>query len=407
MYLIGDIPRKWAKLRANEECMVCYCHDLTRFTWKKFNERINKLANGLINLGIKKGEHIAILMENNHEYIELYYATAKTGIIAVPLNYRLTPKNLIHVINHSDSICLIFEPKYKEQVNKIKADLKNVRLIISTLERVDNFEFYEDIIDKNSSEEPKVDINEDDLVYIFYTGGTTGFPKGVMLSHRSLLTWVMDTIILSTQDPSLKVWAGDTTLFILPAFHISIWPVFVFHYIGAKVIMSNKAVDIGFSLDIISKEKVTHMNAVPTIYYFLLNFPGIEKFDLSNIKWFSYAGAPFPTEQLKKCLEIIGSKFTNGLGATEGGPWAALLSHEHKVEGPEANLLKSVGTETMLCEVKILDENGDEVEEGEIGEVVVKTKATMLGYWKNFEKNNEIMKAVAQACAGENLLLNW
>ncbi len=134
------------------------------------------------------------------------------------------------------------------------------------------------------------------------------------------------------------------------------------------------------------------MNAVPTIYYYLLNFPGLEDYDLSSVKWFSYAGAPFPTEQLKKCIELIGPKFTNGLGATEGGPWAALLAYQHKVDGPETRLLRSVGTETIMCETKIVDELGNEVKEGEVGELIVKTKATMLGYWKDPEKTNLVIK---------------
>lgn len=394
MYTLGDIPRKWARLYPNKEAIVCYAHGEVRYTWKEFNERINRLANSLLKMGIKRGDHVAILMENCHRYIELYYAMAKAGIIPVPLNFRLHPNELKYIIENSESIGLIVESEYKEVAVKLKPELKNVKYYISTIDRIEGMEYYEDLIKKGSPEDPRIEIDENEMVFLLYTGGTTGLPKGVMLSHRNILNWVIDALLLGLGDPKTRATPDDATVFILPAFHISVWPVFVHHFIGAKAIMIRRPTELKLILEAIQKEKATHMNAVPTVYFLLLYTPDLKKYDLSSIRWFSYAGAPFPEEVLKKCIEVFGPIFAQGLGATEGGPWTFLLPGEHVLEGPESvtKKLRSAGRESVLCEAKILDEKGNEVRPGEIGELVVKTKSTMLGYWKNPEKTAEVLR---------------
>lgn len=394
MYTLGDIPRKWAKLYPNKEAMVCYAHGEVRYTWREFNERINRLANSLLKMGIKRGDHVAILMENCHRYIELYYAMAKAGIIPVPLNFRLHPNELKYIIENSESIGLIVESEYKNVATSLRPELKRVKHYISAIERIDGMNFYEDLIEKGSSDEPRIEIDENEMVFLLYTGGTTGLPKGVMLSHRNILNWVIDALLLGLGDPKTRASPDDSTVFILPAFHISVWPVFVHHYIGAKAIMIRRPTELNLILEVIQKEKATHMNAVPTIYFLLVYMPDLKKYDLSSIRWFSYAGAPFPEEVLKKCVEVFGPIFAQGLGATEGGPWTFLLPGEHVLEGPESvtKKLRSAGRESTLCEAKIMDEKGNEVKLGEIGELAVKTKSTMLGYWKNPEKTSEVLK---------------
>lgn len=393
MYTLADIPRKYAKRRPDKEAIVCYAHGEIRYTWKEFNERINRLANSLLDMGIKKGEHVAILMENCHRYIELYYAMAKAGIIPVPLNFRLHPNELKYIIEDSEAIGLVVEPEYKEVAETLKPELKNVKHYISAIEKIEGMEFYEDLIEKGSPSEPDTEIDENELAILLYTGGTTGLPKGVMLSHRNLINWCLDCILSGLDDPHTTPSPDDSTVFILPAFHISVWPVFLHHYLGGKAIMIRRPTELKLILEVIEKEKATHMNAVPTIYFLLILMPDLKKYDLSSIKWWSYAGAPFPTELLKQAIKIFGTNFSQGLGATEGGPWTILPPRDHVLKGTEEDKrISSAGKESVLCEVKILDDEGKEVPLGEIGEVVVKTKSTMMGYWKNPEKTAEVIK---------------
>ncbi len=376
-----------------EECMVCTVYN-RRFTWREFNERINRLANALIDLGVKKGELVGILMENNHVYFECYYAMAKVGIIPVPLNFRWNSKELKYALDQSDVIGLVLETKFKKSIDDILPEIPKVKIIIGVGEFLEGTYSYEQLLEKSISSEPDVEINEDDLCFLIYTGGTTGFPKAAMIHHKNIMNTIIDTLItMATQDPNWAVIEDFSTLFILPAFHISVWPVFLLHFIGGKVIVSNRPTEWAFLLDIIQTEKVKHINAVPTIYYYLLNFPDIKKYDISSLKMLTYAGAPFPISQLKDCINILSSKFAQGLGATEGLPWTMLFTFDHDLNNPK-NLTRicSCGRETLLSQVKICAENGEEVPIGEIGDLVVKTKSMMSGYWKDPVKTGEVMK---------------
>lgn len=373
--------------------MVCTVYN-RRFTWKEFNERINRLANALIDLGTKKGEMVGILMDNSHVYFECYYAMAKAGIIPVPFNYRWNSTELKYAIDQSDVIGLMLEPKFKKSIDEILPEIPQVKFIIGVGEQLEGTYAYEELLEKSSPSEPDVEINEDDLCFLIYTGGTTGFPKAAMIHHRNIMNTVLDTLLtISTQDPAWAVVEDLSTLFILPAFHISMWPVFLLHFMGGKVIVSNRPTEMAVLLDIIQTEKVKHMNAVPTIYYYLLNFHDTKNYDISSLRLLTYAGASFPNAQLKACINVLGTKFGQGLGATEGMPWTMSFTFDHDLNNPK-NLtrMSSCGRETLLTQAKICDENGEEVPIGEIGELVVKTKSIMSGYWKDPVKTEEVMK---------------
>ena len=232
-------------------------------------------------------------------------------------------------------------------------------------------ELYEDLLTKNSPEEPPVDITEDDVALLMYTGGTTGLPKGAVLTHRNQVNWVVDgTLTLTLQGNTIT--KDDSTLYVLPAFHISYRPIIMYHFLGLKVVMVRRP-DLVTIMQIIQNEKITHMNAVPTVYFWLVNHPDLKKYDLSSITNFGWACARFPYEVLKQCVEVLGPVFTSGLGATEGGPWATLSKQDHVIEGSdlEKNRIKSVGRPTLLCDIKIVDDKGNEVKQGEVGELLV------------------------------------
>lgn len=394
MYTIGDIPRKWAKLNPNKESIICYSHGETRITWKELNERVFRLASSLLKMGLQKGDHIAIFMDNNHQYMELYYAMAVTGIIPIPLNTRLNKNEIKYIIQNSQAIGIVIEPKYENVLNSIKPGLKEIQYYISAVEKIEGMKFYEDLIKEGLPEDPEIGIDEKDTFFICYTGGTTGLPKGVMLSHRNMMNWFIDAVLCAYNEPNIRFTQDDSTLLVLPAFHISVWPAFLFNFMGAKVILIDKASDIDLILKTMEKEKVAHMNAVPTIYFLIVHHPELDRYDLSHLKWLSYAGAAFPTEILKKCIDKFGPIFSQGLGATEGGPWSVLYTHDHiSGESLDQNKrLRSAGRETFLCEMKIVNEQGNELEAGEIGELIVKTKSTMIGYWNNPEKTEEVIK---------------
>ena len=379
MYVLGDIPRKHARLDTDKECLVC---EDTRLTWSKLNERVNRLANGLASLGVSKDTKVAILALNCHKYIEAYYATAKLGAVAVPLNFRLSPEELTYVINHSDSEVLMVGGDLLAVAREILPGLKGVKAKITLDEPAEDWTDYETLLEESSPAEPDVDVDEDDLCQLQYTGGTTGLPKGVMLPHRNYMTSVIGMGLANLFEP------GDATLQVLPIFHTAWWPILVHHCAGGKGVII-KRFDFDDILGLVQKERVTHINMVPILLSWILDFPGLDSYDVSSIKYLSYAGAPMPADVMRRCIDKFGPIFQQGYGLTEAAPLVTMLMQEDqsRLEGPEelTRRISSAGRESLVTEVRLVDEDDREVEVGEIGEIAVRGKNIMKGYWKDPE----------------------
>ncbi len=386
MIVLGDIPRKHARLDPQRECLVC---EQTRLTWKDLNDRVNRLANGLARLGVSKEAKVAVLSLNCHKYIEIYYATAKLGAVAVPLNFRLSPDELVYVIDHSDSEILMVGQELMPVVKQIIPKLKGIRERISLHHGEEGWTDYEKLLESSSPEEPEVEVDEDDLCQLQYTGGTTGLPKGVMLTHRNYLTAAIGMGLANLFDPN------DATLQVLPIFHTAWWPILVHHCAGAKGVIV-KRFDFNEILSLAERERVTHINMVPVLFSWLLDFPDLDKYDLSSIKYFTYAGAPMPAELMKRCIAKFGPIFQQGYGLTEAAPLATILKEEDqcRLEGPPelTRRISSAGRESLVTEVRVVDENDKEVEVGQVGEIVVRGKNIMKGYWKDPDLTAETMR---------------
>ncbi|HEY5501790.1 MAG TPA: long-chain-fatty-acid--CoA ligase [Candidatus Anoxymicrobiaceae bacterium] len=379
MYVLGDIPRKHARLEPDKECLVC---EDTRLTWSRLNERVNRLANGLASLGVRKDTKVAILALNCHKYIEAYYATAKLGAVAVPLNFRLSPEELTYVINHSDAEVLMAGRDLLGVAQEIMPTPEGVKARISLDDPAEGWTDYETLLEESSPAEPEVEVDEDDLCQLQYTGGTTGLPKGVMLTHRNYMTSVIGMGLANLFEP------GDATLQVLPIFHTAWWPILVHHCAGGKGVII-KRFDFDDILGLVQKEGVTHINMVPILFSWILDFPGLDSYDVSSIKYLSYAGAPMPADLMRRCIDKFGPIFQQGYGLTEAAPLVTMLMQEDqsRLEGPEelTRRISSAGRESLVTEVKLVDEEDREVEVGEIGEIAVRGKNIMKGYWKDPE----------------------
>lgn len=384
MYTLGDIPRKGAQIYPDNLAVV---FEDIRLTFKELNNRVNQLANAFWGLKFKKGDRVCIMADNCSEYVEIYYAAAKSGISITPINTRLAKDEIIHIINDSEANGCLVGDGYEEIITAIIPDLMNIEHWVSLHNDTKGFISYDSLITDASAEEPDVIIDEDDMVMLMYTGGTTGLPKGVMLSHRNFMTGILAAGLLSPISPE------DSTCFVLPIFHVSSWPVFLLHLSGGKVVINRKP-DLGEILRLIQDEKCTHMNLVPTIYGWLLQYPEIDQYDLSSLKMLSYAGSPFPPEVLKQCILKFGDIFMQGYGSTEtcGGAVTALLAKDHKLKGPESKYLASAGFTSPCAELKVVDENNQRVPVGEVGEICVKGKHVMMGYWKNESLTKQVLK---------------
>ncbi len=384
MYTLGDIPRKSALNFPDKEAIV---FEQTRLTYEKLNHRINRLANALAKMGCRSGDRLTVLAENTHKYLEVYFAAAKMGLSVTPLNFRLSDDEIIHIVNDSEASCFFIGDTYEERVSKMHDRLQAINAWITFDSQSPGFIFYEDMLKDASDKEPDVEVDEDDLTVLMYTGGTTGLPKGVMLSHRNIMTGVISANLMS------NITSEDATCFVLPLFHVSFWPAFCLLLAGGKVAINRKP-DLNEILRIIQDERCTHMNAVPTVYGWLLQFGNVEGYDLSSLKLLSYAGSPFPPEVLKQCMEKFGLIFAQGYGATEtaGGAISLLRNEDHAVSGSKAKLLVSAGKASLCAEIRIVDESGLALPFNAIGEIAVKGRHVMMGYWKNPEMTEKALR---------------
>lgn len=386
MRVLSDIPRKYARLEPERECLVC---GDVRLTWRQLNERVNRLSHGLEELGVTKGTKVAVLAFNCHRYVEIYYATSKLGAVAVPLNFRLSHDELKYVINHSDAEVLMAGADLMEAAREIMPELSNIRQRVTLDGPEEGWVDYEELLARSSDAEPGVDVDENDLCQLQYTGGTTGLPKGVMLTHRNYITAAIGMGLANYFE------AGDATLQVLPIFHTAWWPILVHHCAGGKGVIV-KRFDFNEILTIAQEERVTHINMVPILFSWILDFPDLDKFDLSGIKYLTYAGAPMPADLMKRLIERFGPIFQQGYGLTEAAPLVSILKEEDqcRLEGPEelTRRISSAGRESVVTEVKLVDEEDNTVPVGEIGEIAVRGANVMKGYWKDPELTGKALR---------------
>jgi acyl-CoA synthetase (AMP-forming)/AMP-acid ligase II len=387
MYTLGDIPRNGA---INFPDRIAVVFEGARYTYLEFNGRINRFSNALVKLGFKKGDRVAVMADNCLKYLEAYFAAAKIGMSVTPVNVRLGDNEVTFIVNDCEATVFIAGDGYEDRAVMIKGKKSGIKIWISFDNPVQGFQAYEDMLKKASDEEPDpdtYDVDEDDLAILMYTGGTTGIPKGVMLSHRNAL---VSGIASALQGGVTK---DDSTCFVLPIFHVSWWPILVMLLVGGKVCINRKPnLDMIFKL--IEDEKCTHMNLVPTIYGWMVDYPNVEKYDLSSLKLLTYAGSPFPVEILKRCIRKFGNMFAQGYGATEtsGAPVSMLAAQDHFLEGDKSKYLSSAGKPSICSRVKIVDEEDSTLGPGEIGEICARGEHIMMGYWKNPELSAKVLK---------------
>ena len=365
-----------------------------KFTYREFNTRVNCITNALLDMGIKKGDRVSIITQNCNQSMEMYFAAAKGGMIICPVDFRLREREMSHVINHVAANTVIFGEEYTGIINSIQPQLKTIRNYIcigsANGEHKKNIYDYEDLIVSSSSEEPDVAVSDDDLFAILFTSGTTGLPKGVMLTHKNLLSISTNMVI------SLGIKPDDKNIVITPLFHgAAIWPMLTHFYMGATT-GTMRTFDVKRLLELIQKEKITNFNSVPTIILRLLNYPHLKEYDLSSLRWVVYGGAPMPVELTHRALDIFGDLllFTQIYGQTESFVAALLPQEDHYISDSEVKKrrLGSCGRQIINTEARVVSEDGNDVSPGQIGEIITRSDCVMKGYWKMPEETSKVIK---------------
>jgi long-chain acyl-CoA synthetase len=363
-------------------------------SWREFDERTRKLAAGLAGLGLQKGDRLALLTLNSFRYLETYYAAARLGLVVVPLNIRFSPQEIVYSLTDSDSVALMVDDLFAPLVAKARDTLPDLKHYIhwGKGDTPDGLISYEGLVDagKDWHSLEEADSDPEDLAGIFYTGGTTGFPKGVMLSHKNLVTNAFHV----AQAGKDSYHDGDRYLHVAPMFHLADGAsTYAVTMVGGTHVFMPMFDPVKF-LECVQRDKVTAVLLVPTMINALLQIPGISDYDLSSWRFLLYGASPIPVEVLKKAMQTFPCKFAQGYGMTEAAPLLTRLTsaaHEAGMNAPagspEYRRLMSAGQPCLGVQVKVVKPDYTEVKPGEIGEVIARGPNIMKGYWKKADES--------------------
>lgn len=347
-----------------------------RLSYGALYDRGSRLAASLEKLGAIKQDRIGMLSMNSIEYFEFFAAAEIAGFIATPISFRAAAPEIAHLVNDSGTSVLFFEKEYTPMVDGLRASLDGVRLYVCMGGDTPDWALdYEQVIADGSADGPSFRSEPDDLVYLFYTSGTTGRPKGVPMNHRGQVLSARST----ANHPALSL------LQISPAFHVGgRGPSLGAYWVGGKTVLL-KSFDPTAFLETVQQEGINASFMVPAMLIALLDHPDIDEYDLSTLELIMLASTTIPTELLRRGLERFGPVFYLAYGSTEAGGVARLPRHEVRLDGPEevTRRLASVGHFEAEVDGAILADDGNPCPVGVVGEICIYNPHIFLGYWNN------------------------
>lgn len=359
-------------------------------TFRECNQRINKLANGLLSLGIERGDHVGLLMSNSPELIEARFAIAKAGLTMIRLNARDAMETQRYILQHSETAAIFVGKEFGKEMKNIKKRLPRLKHYLALSPPDADFIDYESFLAAHSDREPEVNVNPETLDNIRYTSGTTGRPKGVMMTYKAMQCRLQNFFM----NVNLLIRPDDICLNVAPLTHAAGNIFMPFYFKGATNIVL-KGFDERLVLETIEREKVTAVLLVPTMINRLIDHPRIREFDTSSLRRIFYGTSPFSPTRLEKAISIFGPILQQNYGMAEAiMPLICLHPHEHIPEGDAGSgkRLHSVGRPALGVEVRVVDKRRREVSPGQIGEIIVRGDHMLKGYWKNKKETSKILK---------------
>ena len=385
---IGTLLSKRAAITPDKEAFVEWERQ-RRFSFLELNGRCNRIANALLERGIKPGDRVATLVKNGIEFVESYFAIAKIGAVMVPINWRLVATEIGYILADAGAELLIYDGDFDSTVAELHTSTEHevpcrhwLRCRHQAGETPDWAEDYDQVLKQAGTEEPSVGAWDDDNLFIMYTSGTTGHPKGAVHSHEGML-WSQFTS-MSTTD----MRGDDRYLLALPMFHVGcLNPTSLLVHRGATgVIMRD--LDMPAMFECIDRERISIFMAVPALLQFMLQAPERESSDISSVRWIATGAAPVPVSLLQAWGEL-GVSIHQAYGLTEScGPGTLLLPEDAEAK------VGSCGRPQMHTEAKIVDGAGNTIPMGssEAGELLLAGKHMMKEYWNKPDATAETLK---------------
>lgn len=350
------------------------------YTYQQLNEEVNRLANGILARGYKKGEKAAIFMKNSDHFVIAFYALVKAGLVVVPVNFRLTARETSYILAQSDTVAVFCDVDYESLIGEAMKNISHIKEIIvhEQAKRSSNTSWQAILSDSVS--EPKIEVIATDDAEILFTSGTTGQPKGALFDHQRILN--VNTALIMGSEMNQR----DRLIHLAPLFHSAQLNLFLLTGImlGTTNIIHRDFHPVEV-LKAIEKYKITYFFGVPAMYNALLQVPNYENYDLSSVQKCFYGAAPMAPGLIQYSIKLFGTdQFYNLCGLTEAGPGGIILyPDEHKTK------LGAGGKAMFLTNVRVVDEEMEDVKSGETGEFIIKGETVMKEYYKKPEETSK------------------
>ncbi len=374
-WTLDAIPRHNAARFPDRAAVICRG---SRLSWRELDQRVDRVAGALAAVGLKPGDRVALLLSNCSEFIELYFGISRAGMIAVPINYRLTPRETATILGSSRPELLVVGQAYQATALALEELMPTLRRRWVVGGPADS---YAETLALAPPPIPPAG-NEDDPFAIFFTSGTTGLPKGAVVSHRNLEANAFNQCIADASRPS------DINLVASPLYHMgAVFMATTYMLLGCtQVILPQFDPPAWFQA--VEGEGATVSLLIPTMINSLLNHAELGARDLSRLRLIFYGGGPMPPALLRRALQQLGCGFTQGYGLTETLEATFLTASDHVLDGSETQLrrLASAGREAAGAEVRIVDLAGQDLPANEIGEILVRSHSVISGYWNSPEE---------------------
>jgi fatty-acyl-CoA synthase len=394
--IIPEIRAKAVTLYGKKAALVC--GDL-RFTYQDFDRRVNALCNLLRGLGIQKGGKVAILHPNCHYFMETYYAVAHLGAVTVPINYRLSPKDVAFILNDSQSSVLIADRHFAHLVaSALEEEGTKTQMVLWTGTgefcplAIESLDYEKEIQHASTTTCAADNIQEETVAQLYYTSGTTGRPKGVILTHKNICTHALGAIA------ELHLTDRDRWIHVAPMFHLAdAWATWAITWVGGTHIFV-RSFDSPHVLEIMERERVSITNMIPTMLNLLVNHPDAKRRNYSGLRVLLSGGAPIAPEVVKKIVATFHCDYIQTYGMTETAPYLTMsILKDHLADLPDDEQLRiksKTGREFIGVQLKVVREDGSEVarNEREVGEIIVKGDIVTPGYWRLPKETQKAIK---------------
>jgi len=387
---LAEVVRAQAQARGDE---IAFEFEGRTTPFATLDRHTNQVAHALQAMGVQPAQRIAYLGKNSDAYFELLLGAMKARVVTTPVNWRLAGPEVAYIVNDCQAVALFVGPEFVDEVRRLKDQMPHLKTILTTEGGAPEWPDFAAWRDAQPDSDPGVEVLETDVAIQLYTSGTTGHPKGAMLSHRNMLTLVRAG---GGEPPEWNRWsADDVSLVAMPIFHIggSGWGILGLVH-GARGVIAREF-EPHKVLDFFAEHGITKLFMVPAAMQFVVRQSRARHMDFSKLRYMMYGASPIPAALLKECIEVFKCGFVQMYGMTETTGTIVALAPEDHVIGSEK--MRSAGKALAGVELAILDPDGKPLPPREVGEIATRSGSNMIGYWN-------LPEATAKTIDGDNWL---